>query len=53
MKELLNHRAHLDRLRQLGVWLLLFTPVAVLAGSASALFLWALDRMTTIRWAHP
>ena len=53
MKELLNHRAHLDRLRQLGVWLLLVTPVAILAGSASALFLWALDRVTTIRWAHP
>jgi H+/Cl- antiporter ClcA len=53
MTALLNHRPHLDRLRQFGVWLMLVTPVAILAGSASALFLWALDRVTAIRWAQP
>jgi phospho-N-acetylmuramoyl-pentapeptide-transferase len=40
MIELLNHRARLGSLRQLGIWLVLVTPIAVLAGSASAGFLW-------------
>ena len=53
MRDFLNHRAHLGSLRLLGIWLLLVTPVAVLAGSASALFLWALDRVTTLRFEHP
>jgi H+/Cl- antiporter ClcA len=53
MKALLNHRAHLGSLRRLGLWLLLVTPVAVLAGSASALFLWSLERATTLRFEHP
>ncbi len=53
MKEFLNHRTHLDSLRQLGSWLLLVTPVAALAGSASALFLWALDRVTQLRFEQP
>lgn len=53
MRELLNHRAHLGSLRQLGVWLVLVAPVAMLAGSASALFLWALDAVTTLRFGSP
>lgn len=53
MRALLDHRAHLGALRQLGLWLLLVTPVALLAGSASALFLWALDRVTTARFDRP
>ncbi len=53
MRELLNHRAHLGTVRQLAVWLLLVIPVAVLAGSASALFLWSLDRVTDLRHAEP
>lgn len=53
MREFLDHRTHLGSLRQLGVWLLLVTPVAVLAGSASALFLWALDRVTALRFGFP
>ena len=40
-------------LRQLGLWLLLAAPVAVMSGSASALFLWALDTVTRLRWANP
>lgn len=33
--------------------ILLALPVAVLAGSASALFLQALDWVTAVQWAHP
>lgn len=32
---------------------LLALPVGVLAGSAGALFLWALDLVTRLQWAHP
>jgi len=53
MKELLNHRAHRENLRLLALWLLLVTPVAVLAGSASAFFLWSLDRVTALRFEYP
>lgn len=38
--------------RYLGKWLLLLTPVAVAVGSASALFLWALDLVTRVRWEN-
>jgi len=31
----------------------LAVPVALAAGSLTALFLWALDRVTEIHWAHP
>lgn len=34
-------------------WLALLTPLAVAVGSASAFFLWALDAVTRIRFAHP
>jgi len=34
-------------------WLLLAAPAALLAGSASAFFLWALDLVTRARWDHP
>ena len=34
-------------------WTLLAAPAALLAGSASALFLWGLDWVTRVRWAHP
>lgn len=45
--------APLHSLRQMLVGTLLALPVAVLAGSASALFLWALDAVTKLHWAHP
>jgi H+/Cl- antiporter ClcA len=32
---------------------LLAVPVAVVAGSASAFFLWALDAVTRLQWQHP
>lgn len=32
---------------------LLAIPAGVAAGSASAFFLWALDRVTQLHWAHP
>ncbi len=53
MKAVLDYRAHLSALRTLGVWLALTAPVAVMAGSASALFLWSLDRVTALRFAFP
>jgi H+/Cl- antiporter ClcA len=51
--ELLRPRTYLDSLRPLGMWTLLVAPVGVLAGSASAFFLWSLDRVTQIRFDHP
>lgn len=48
----MNHRTHTGNLRQLGVWLALVIPVAMLAGSASALFLWSLDQVTRLRFEH-
>ena len=46
-------RAILVTVRHLLVGLLLAVPVGLLAGSASALFLWALDRVTETRRQHP
>lgn len=48
----LNFRDHAGNLRQLLLWTLLVLPVGVLSGSASALFLWSLDRVTELRWQH-
>jgi H+/Cl- antiporter ClcA/PII-like signaling protein len=53
MKRLLNPREHLGSIGQLLTWTALVLPVAVLSGSASALFLWALDRVTRLRWENP
>jgi H+/Cl- antiporter ClcA len=52
MKRLLNPREQLGNLRQLFQWTLLVVPVGVFAGSASALFLWSLDRLTVLRWQN-
>lgn len=38
---------------QLLRWTWLALPVAVLAGSASALFLWSLDQVTGLHWRNP
>ena len=53
MKRLLNPLEHLGTVWQLLKWTALVLPVAVLSGSASALFLWALDQVTHVRWSHP
>lgn len=34
-------------------WMALAVPVAVLAGSATALFLWSLDEVTKLQWSNP
>jgi H+/Cl- antiporter ClcA len=52
-RRLLNPVPHLASLWQLARWCVLVVPVAILAGSASALFLWALDHATHTRWSHP
>lgn len=52
MRRFLNPIPHLASIWQLVQWSLLVLPVACLAGSASAFFLWALDRATAARWSH-
>jgi H+/Cl- antiporter ClcA len=52
VSDFLRPRACLDCLRQIGLWLLLVTPVGLLAGSASAGFLWSLDWVTHVRFAQ-
>jgi len=53
VKSLFNLREHAGNLRQLLIWTLLVVPVGLLSGSASAFFLWSLDRVTEIHWANP
>lgn len=53
MKRLFHFSSHLHHLGQLLQWILLALPVAVLAGSVTAFFLWALDRVTVLQWEHP
>jgi H+/Cl- antiporter ClcA len=52
VKSLFDVREHLRSLRQLLQWTLLVLPVGILSGSASALFLWSLDRVTELQWQH-
>lgn len=52
MKSLFDLREHLQSVRQMLVWIAMVIPVGILSGSASALFLWALDQATRIRWQH-
>lgn len=52
MKRLLSPTEHLAALKQLGLWTLLAIPAGVLAGSASAFFLWALEYVTDLRVNH-
>ena len=52
MRRLLDWREPAGIFVQLLRWTLLVLPIGVLAGSASALFLWSLDRVTELRWAH-
>ncbi len=48
-----NWREHRSLARFILKWLLLAAPAALLAGAASALFLWGLDLVTRTRWNHP
>ncbi|HVY70714.1 MAG TPA: chloride channel protein, partial [Verrucomicrobiae bacterium] len=52
MKRLLNPAPHAASAAQLLKWCALIVPPAILAGSASAFFLWSLDAVTRLRWAH-
>ena len=52
MRAFLNFREHAANIRQLLIWTVLVVPVGILSGSASALFLWSLDRVTELRWQH-
>lgn len=52
MKRLLDWSEPAKIVLQLCKWTALVLPVGLLGGSASALFLWSLDRVTEIRWAN-
>ncbi|HLP02759.1 MAG TPA: voltage-gated chloride channel family protein [Opitutaceae bacterium] len=52
MKRLLDWREPATIFVQLLKRSALVVPVGILGGSASALFLWSLDRVTELRWAH-
>ena len=52
MNRLAQSFKNLGGIRRLLTWVLLAVPVGLLAGSASALFLWALERVTELRWQH-
>ncbi len=46
-----NPREHLALAKYVLKWLLIAIPVGAIIGSAVALFLWALDKATRLRWA--
>ncbi|HEX8912885.1 MAG TPA: voltage-gated chloride channel family protein [Humisphaera sp.] len=46
-------REHLAAARYFLKWLLIAAPLGVAVGSAVALFLWSLDAVTRVRFAHP
>lgn len=46
-------KEHLQLAANFSLWLLRTIPVGLLVGSACAFFLWSLDRVTALRWAHP
>lgn len=48
-----NRSTLIADIAQLLRWTWLALPVAVLAGSASALFLWSLDQVTGLHWRNP
>jgi len=52
MKTFLDPREHARSAWQILEWTALSIPVAILGGSASALFLWLLDWATRTRWTH-
>jgi H+/Cl- antiporter ClcA len=52
MNRVFHLPGHLANLRHLLVWTGLVLPVAILAGTASAGFLWALDLVTRLRWEN-
>lgn len=53
MKRFFHLSSLLHHLGQLLQWTLLAIPVALLAGSVTAFFLWSLDKVTTLQWEHP
>src|ERR1700744_1312467 len=53
MKKLFDPAGHIVSVVQLLKWSALIIPPAIVAGSASAIFLLALDYVTHLRWDHP
>jgi len=52
MRHFLNLRLHAASVIQVLRWTFLVAPIGVLAGSASALFLWALNGVTDLRFRY-
>lgn len=52
MKYFFNPNTHVSNVVQLLKWSGLIVPPAILVGSASAFFLWSLDKVTHYRWEH-
>jgi hypothetical protein len=52
MKRIFNWREHLDNIGDLVLWTFLVVPIGILAGSASALFLWSLEQVEIVRWQN-
>ena len=48
-----NPREHVLLARYAAKWLLIAAPLAIGIGAAVAVFLWALDGVTRVRWNHP
>ena len=46
-------REHVSLARYVMRWLVLATPIGLLVGSACALFLWSLEKVTALRETHP
>jgi len=52
VRNFFNWKDHWENLRHLLASTALAVPVALLAGSASAGFLWSLEQVTRLRWEH-
>ncbi len=52
MRQLLDYKSHVGSVLQILRWTLLVAPVGILAGSASALFLWGLREVTDLRFQY-
>lgn len=52
MKNLPSFATQAENLKHLLLWSLLTIPVGILAGSASAFFLWSLEAVTKLRWQN-
>ena len=48
-----NPREHWALWGYVAKWIAIVTPVGLAVGSACAIFLWSLERVTELRWGYP